>query len=250
MKLAFCTLFMLSLLKVLAIPGAKICDINNTPVVSLNSLPLNSYAVISKFDVQKRLPSGTFRPEFAPYYENRNRTVYLTDDREFVVKVLQKDHASSSLFLDAFQRGFFDVIAPICALIMDDEGQCRGYITPHLVSRGLHRVTWNAFGCDLEKNPFRVSIFSQALQQPQPYQDFFNQIIANTQNTGFISTDLCPDNVAFDWELTRCYLIDLEDIRKIESINPQHMHDKQLLSYCPRDYIQTFFFKNEDFNND
>lgn len=152
-----------------------------TPIVSLESLPLESYTILRKFDPIEHIPvaSRNLAPE---YFTHRNRTVYLTSDQKWVVKIWEEHYPSAPLFVKAFQSGFYNDISKIEALIFDEKDNCRGYITPYMISRNFHRKEWEEKGFALEKNVIGVNVFSPAGKQPKIYQDFFRHLVKKTRD--------------------------------------------------------------------
>lgn len=211
----------------------------NIPIVLLESLDLLSYKVLKKFNPQEHLPEENYK-NHAEYFRQRNRTVYLSEG--FVIKIWQKDHPSTLAFLSALHAHFFNQIAPIEGLIFDESGSCRGYITPYMISRTFDRAAWESWGFVLEKNGFGVKIFSRKDLQPSIYQDLFDWLIAQTEKTGFLSTDFCPNNVVIDPVEKRLYLIDLEDILEVKKIEKEDPEIEMVLEYNPRDYLETVFY--------
>lgn len=219
-----------------AIPGTIIgCDSStNIPMVSYDSLDVSNYEILKVFKAEN-LPASSNWQDHADYYAARNRTVYRAEN--YVVKIWQKNYASELNFLLALKVGFYEGIAHISALIFDDEGSCRGYITPHLIDREFNREVWESYGIKVEKGPIGVKVFASYASQPKIYKDLFDRILAKTKSTCFITYDFCPNNVAFDEAENCAYLIDLEDVQRIMDLNDPII-SRILNSYCARDYAK------------
>ncbi|HSX13914.1 MAG TPA: hypothetical protein VLE96_05795, partial [Chlamydiales bacterium] len=174
------------------------------PIIPLEFLDLPSYQILRQFNPIEHLPEINLR-EHPEYFLHRNRTVYLTADQKFAIKIWEEQYPSSPSFLRAVYANFYKEIAKIEGLIFDAGGNCRGYVTPFMTSRTFHRDEWDSHGFLLEKNAFGVNIFSSYEIQPQNYQDLFNQLVKNTLETGFLCSDFCPDNtvrLSREWRIT------------------------------------------------
>lgn len=223
-----------------ALPGTIIEDYRfSSPAIALESLDLESFKILRKFNPREHLPEENWK-EHEAYFLHRNRTVYLTPDERFAVKVWEASYPSSPSFLRAFRSNFYDKIANIQGVIFDRDGKCRGYITPYMISRTFHRKAWDAYGFLMEKNAYGVNIFSKSDNQPQNYRDFFNLLVQNSLATGIFSTDFCPNNVVLDPLTNRIYLIDLEDVLDLEDIAIEDPDVRMVLEYNPRDYLGIF----------
>jgi hypothetical protein len=222
-----------------ALPGKIIQNESSIPVVALESLDLGSFTVLKKFDPFEHLPDIN-RKEHAGYFLHRNRTVYLAEDQQFAVKIWEEHYPSSLLFLSAVRRGFYREIAKIEGLIFDQNGNCRGYITPYMISRTFHKTKWESYGFVLEKNAFGVKIFASCDQQPPNYHDLFVRLVKSSRETGLISIDVCPNNVVIDPGTETMYLIDLEDVLDLKKISLENAETQMILEYNPKDYLNIF----------
>jgi hypothetical protein len=158
---------------VYSIPGKIIGydAITNIPIMPLDSLDIKNFEILNIFNVE-HLPSTSGWQKHSDYYTNRNRTVYATKDRAFVLKVWQKGYPATNNFLSALHAHFYEEIALIAGLVFDNENECRGYISPYMIDRTGHRSEWDSYGIVLEKGDIGVKIFSNYAIQPSLYQDF------------------------------------------------------------------------------
>lgn len=242
MNVSACFLFIyLSILtsSLQALPGKTIGydSITKIPIVSLESLDLESYKILREFNPQEHTPEENWK-EHPEYFLHRNRTVYLTMDQKFAIKVWEELYPSSKDFLNAVHANFYEGIAKLESLIFDRLGRLRGYITPYMISRTFDREAWNAYGFILEKNPLGVSIFARSALQPEIYNTFFNLLVKNVQQTGFLFTDFCPNNVVVERATGKIYLVDLEDVLKMEDVSTSDSTIQMLLDYNPKDYLE------------
>jgi len=222
-----------------ALPG-KIIDHDNItkiPIVALESLDLESYKILRKFNPQEHVPEANWK-EHGEYFLHRNRTVYLTADQKFSVKIWEEQYPSSCNFLRALHANFYIGIARLEGLVFDQFGNCRGYITPYMISRTFHRDYWNSYGFFLEKNNLGVSIFGSCELQPKKYKKFFNSLIKNIHETGFLCTDFCPNNIVIEQITGKIYLVDLEDVLEMKTVFTEDSTIQMLLEYNPIDYLK------------
>ena len=224
--------------KRIKLPGKIISHDQETkiPIVSLNSLDLRSYKILKIFNSED-LPAQSNWHEHSFYYTNRNRTVYLTNDEKYTIKIWQKGYTSQKNFLDALHAKFFNNIALILALVFDEENECRGYILPYMTDRTFNRSEWESFGFVLEKGLIGVKIFSHHTLQPDCYQQFFNALVHNAQVSGYVSLDFCPNNIAVDAKTKKVYLFDLEDVLPIAQSTNQVIQEI-FFNYLSYDYIE------------
>src|SRR3990170_2270549 len=113
-----------------ALPGKVIGtdQVTHIPIVSLESIDLTICSLLTTFNPET-LPSTTNWKQHQDYYQHRNRSVYVTADERFAIKVWEKQYASAPFFLKALHAGFYDGITRLAGIIYDQEGICRGYIT-------------------------------------------------------------------------------------------------------------------------
>ena len=229
----------LTITSIHALPG-RIIDhdhITKIPIISLESLDLKSYIVLRKFNPQEHIPEANWKEHYE-YFLHRNRTVYLTEDQKFSVKIWEELYPSSHNFLNAVHANFYTGVAKLEGLVFDQDGNCRGYITPYMISRTFHREDWNSYGFFLEKNLLNVNIFGSYELQPRNYKNFFDLLITNIKQTGFLCTDFCPNNVVVEQATKQIYLVDLEDVLEMKDVSPEDSTIKMLLEYNPSDYLK------------
>jgi hypothetical protein len=222
-----------------ALPG-RIKDhdkVTQIPIVSLESLDLKSYTILRKFNPQEHIPEANWK-EHGEYFLHRNRTVYLTADQKFAVKIWEEQYPSSRNFLRAVHAHFYTGVAKLEGLVFDEDGNCRGYITPYMISRTFRREEWDSSRFFLEKNALGVSIFGCYESQPQNYKYFFNRLVKNVQKTGILCTDFCPNNVVVEQMTGKIYLVDLEDVLEMKDVSTADSTTQMLLEYNPRDYLK------------
>lgn len=221
--------------------------ITKIPIISLESLEPANYSILKKFHLEEHVPKAS-RQGRKQYFANRNRTVYLTSDEMFAVKIWQAAYPSAENFIQALHAGFFEKIAKISAIILDQDNQCRGYITPYMISRHFQRQAWEAYGFLLKPNNIGVKIFSSLKDQPQNYQDFYTRLAQNIRKTGLFSIDFCPNNIAIDPIEDTLYLVDLEDVFELKNLDPADENTQKLLQYSPQDFLRMFnLLKDGDF---
>lgn len=208
------------------------------PTIFLESLDFSNCVILRTFDPYKHLPEANYK-EHSEYFIHRNRTVYLSEDQRFAIKVWEEKYPSAQNFLKASRMNFYEGIAKLEGVIFDHKGNCRGYITPYMISRDFHRLDWEKSGFVLEKNAFGVKIFAPYVTQPENYKSFFSRILQKVQETGFLSTDFCPNNVVLDPKSNEMYLVDLEDVLEINSIDMNDPTTQMLLEYNPNDYLKS-----------
>lgn len=219
MKKLIFSLLIGNILSIYSIPGKIIKNdpVTGLPTVSLDSLDLENYKTLKVFKPED-LPEGSNWEQRSSYYKKRNRTVYLTKDHKFVLKVWQKDYPSRENFLSALRANFYKGIASLSALIFDEDNELRGYISPYMVDRTFQRTKWESFGFVLEKGPINVSIFSDYCKQPQIFKDLFDKLINRSNTSDYISLDFCPNNVVINAHDKKAYIVDLEDVYKATEI--------------------------------
>lgn len=229
-------LIFFSVITLQALPGKIISydQVTHVPIVSLNSLDLEHYKILKIFKIED-LPKESHWEQHVDYYANRNRTVYLTQDNKFVIKIWQKNYPPTVNFLSALYAGFYEGIALITGLIVDDE-QCRGYITPYMLGT-YNRETWESYGFVLEKDDIGVRIFSEYATQPVLYKEFFEKLLKNSQQTKFVSLDFCPNNIGINPEDLKMYLFDLEDVQPLNMIKNSLIR-QIYFPYNPHDYLK------------
>lgn len=203
-------------------------------IVKLKDLKIGECKILKQFDVNN--PPEWVNKSNLDFYKNRNRVVYLSSDNKYVVKIWQKNYASRDSFINAYEKGFYNNIAVITALIYDEDNECRGYITPYMTDRTFNKQAWESYGFKLEKNAQNINIFADHQSQPDVYQKFFVRLIENSKKTNLISLDLCPNNVAVNADDNRLYLIDLEDVQPITSLNDMLVQETYF-KYLSQDYI-------------
>jgi hypothetical protein len=216
-----------------ALPGKLVEGTTaSMPHVSLESLALATYAVLSN-TTANTVPQHVTWQGYAQETTNFDRTVYAAGD--YVIKVWQKEYRSRDAFLTALKVGFYNDIAQISALVVDDAGECRGYVSPRLIDRTYQRDAWNAAGFVIEKNKDGVSIFAAREQQSEAYKNLFDRLVAQSKKTGLVTLDLCPNNIALDAHGT-AYLVDLEDVLPLEKLNDAYVQ-RRLFKYNAHDYL-------------
>jgi hypothetical protein len=206
------------------------------PIFKLESLDCSTYCILKELNVDD-LPKTANWQANRDYHKNRNRKVYLTPDKKFVVKIWQKKYPSTVNFLAALKAGFYDGIAKISGLIFDEEDECRGYISPYMTDRTYNRHKWDIFGFKVEKGDINVKIFSIYDKQPKMYQDLYDALIKNAKKSAYASLDFCPDNIAVDDGDNNAYLVDLEDVQPVEMLKNE-LIARVFFVYNPRDYLE------------
>lgn len=156
----------------------------------------------------------------------RSRKIFKDPATNLYFKIWCKDYILAPDFINAVKAGYFDKIARIKALLIDDDGYCCGYVTPE---------GQTIFSTDivLEENNKKALRFANASEQTfATYNAFYNKLIKAAAETKFVFIDLTPSNIILlDNTL---YLIDLESVRKINSLNDNFFQDE----YLPKDYRQ------------
>ena len=221
-----------------AVPG-KIIDYETetlVPVVSFESIELQKYTVLKQFNLEQHIPEVD-RKRNPEYFRNRNRTVYLTDDQKFAVKIWDELHPAAKNFMQAVSSHFYDDITQIAGILVDIKGRCRGYITNYIISREKERNKWESYGFILEKNVNYINIFANYDKQPRNYREFYDKLISNTMRSGYFSTDFCPNNIGIEPKSKKLYLFDLEDVLPLDALKNKNSEMQMLLEYNPQDYL-------------
>ncbi len=129
-----------------------------------------------------------------------------------------------TFFTKALQAGFYDKLTPLVALIYDEEGICRGYVTKAGVT--AHSSSLKTFG---------LKIASVDSQTDKAYKEFYALLLKTIMQTGYVYNDLTSNNVIFiDGEYK---LIDLEAVIPIKLVSKA----AQYARFCPRDYMHYIY---------
>src|SRR3990167_2761373 len=144
-----------------------------------------------------------------------SRCVYR--DNNFFYKVWNVTYPRVPTFIVALQKGYFDHLALIDKLIVDRDGNCRGYI----IRRADHMG--DSAGIKCYTNAEKHVVFLDALQQNKEYRRLYGAIIKRVMSHGFVYLDFTPGNV-IEYSL-RYYLIDLESVYTVAEL--QDMWNKQ-----------------------
>lgn len=218
-----------------SMPGNVIAFDSESKVafISLESIDLASCIVLHEFKLED-LPVPGNDDIHTEFHQNANRIVYATKDKKCVLKIWQKNYFHAQQFLLAYRAHFFEGIAPLIAIILDRDGECRGYVTSYMIDRCFNRQQWNSYGFVLEKNKIGVNIFAPYDQQPAIYKNLFDRLLEKTQDTGLVMMDFCPNNCVVDPESGALYISDLEDVDSIATMQDL-MHE--IYVYNPRDYV-------------
>lgn len=207
--------------------------------IQLESIDFRDLVLVKEFRGNQDLPACAKVGDLE-YFQKRSRKVYQTKSGDLFLKIWSKDHPSKEIFEKAVFAGFFNEIAKIHSLIYDQEGLCRGYTTPALLSRESDKKAFESYGFFFGKNNLNTKIFERKALQPKMYQDFFTRVCEATKRAGYFLLDFCPCNVGIDLVENRLYFFDLEDVHVLSQITSKTPRVSILLEYNPKDYLEQF----------
>ena len=104
-----------------------------------------------------------------------------------------------------------------------------------MIDRRFNRTEWESFGFIVEKGSINVNIFSDYQKQPQIFKDLFDRLVNKNNVSGYISLDLCPNNVVINLHDKKAYMVDLEDVYKITEVDP--LITSIFFQYLSNDYL-------------
>jgi len=154
----------------------------------------------------------------------QSRAIYKHIPSNHYYKIWCNDYILAPDFIPAFKDGFFQDTSMIIGIIMDRDKRCRGYIMPEGTSAFDSPIL---FDIGPQEEPRFALEKNQTLT---PYKDFYKKLIIASRQTQYAFIDLRPQNLILIQD--QCFLIDLESVRKISSLNGSFFDDE----YLPEDY--------------
>ncbi len=145
---------------------------------------------------------------------SERHSVYFNED--FYCKIWGKDPDRCSHFYTLYEERIFHEIAPLTALIFDEENLCRGYIT----KKCAPLVPDVDFTCRDMRMPY------SQVKNPKAFTLFLHKFVEIFEATGYIFSDITR-RVNFGKYGDRYYLIDLDDIYTIKQLRAR-MSQKQV----------------------
>jgi hypothetical protein len=150
-----------------------------------------------------------------------NRTIYYNQSEKIWMKIWEKDYKWKNNFKTAYEANYYNNIALIKNIIVDNSKDVLGYISynldPHKLDTKLNKQQNMRI---LDKNINNIK-----------YQKFLNTILDKVKSLSLVYVDLTPNNVGI--KDNEYYLCDLEDIVAL----PQLKNLDYWKLYCPETYV-------------
>ncbi len=155
------------------------------------------------------------------------RSVYKDTNCLLYYKIWSKDYWLAKNFIGAFKSGFYDGLTSLTALIYDNTGRCRGYVSQ--AGESVFSSCSNMV-IIIEPNSGFPIIAPFVNQKDKAYRRFYTLLCERIIATGYAYIDFSPSNTII---LNGDYkLIDLESVMLISSVDQSFF---ACLSY-PSDY--------------